>query len=66
MAALARWLLALGGGAAWAWCFAPEPLVLVPWVALAPLLVLWLGYGMSSKVAMAVLLIYFPVTAAYS
>jgi len=35
----------------------------VPVFAIAPLLVLWLGYGMSSKVAMAVLIIYFPVTA---
>ena len=26
---------------------------------------LWLGYGMASKVAMAVLIIYFPVTAAF-
>jgi putative hydroxymethylpyrimidine transport system permease protein len=29
------------------------------------LLVLWLGYGMASKVAMAVLIIYFPITAAF-
>ena len=36
----------------------------LPVFALAPLLVLWLGYGMASKVAMAVLIIYFPVTAA--
>lgn len=34
----------------------------VPVFALAPLLVLWLGYGMSSKIAMAVLIIFFPVT----
>ena len=33
--------------------------------ALAPILVLWLGYGMASKVAMATLIIYFPVTAAF-
>ena len=33
--------------------------------ALAPILVLWLGYGMASKIAMAVLIIYFPVTAAF-
>ena len=50
----ARWLL---------------PLLVVsqalPVFALAPLLVLWLGYGMASKVAMAVLIIYFPVTAAF-
>jgi len=37
----------------------------VPVFALAPLLVLWLGYGMASKVAMATLIIYFPVTAAF-
>jgi putative hydroxymethylpyrimidine transport system permease protein len=43
------------------------PLVLgqaIPVFALAPLLVLWLGYGMASKVAMAMIIIYFPVTAA--
>ncbi|MEX2455615.1 MAG: ABC transporter permease [Rhodospirillaceae bacterium] len=37
----------------------------VPVFALAPLLTLWLGYGMESKIAMAVLIIYFPVTAAF-
>ncbi len=37
----------------------------LPVFALAPLLVLWLGYGMTSKIAMAVLIIYFPVTAAF-
>jgi putative hydroxymethylpyrimidine transport system permease protein len=37
----------------------------LPVFALAPLLVLWLGYGMASKIAMAVLIIYFPVTAAF-
>jgi len=36
----------------------------LPVFALAPLLVLWLGYGLASKIAMAVLIIYFPVTAA--
>ena len=36
----------------------------VPVFALAPLLTLWLGYGMSSKIAMAILIIYFPVVAA--
>lgn len=43
------------------------PLVLgqaIPVFALAPLLVLWFGYGMGSKVAMAMIIIYFPVTAA--
>ncbi len=36
----------------------------IPVFALAPLLVLWLGYGLASKVAMATLIIYFPVTTA--
>jgi putative hydroxymethylpyrimidine transport system permease protein len=37
----------------------------LPVFALAPMLVLWLGYGLGSKVAMAVLIIYFPVTATF-
>lgn len=37
----------------------------IPVFALAPILVLWLGYGIVSKVAMATLIIYFPVTAAF-
>ena len=37
----------------------------LPVFALAPILVLWLGYGVASKVAMAVLIIFFPVTAAF-
>ena len=37
----------------------------IPVFALAPILVLWLGYGMASKVAMAVLIIFFPVTASF-
>ncbi|MGF1552628.1 MAG: ABC transporter permease [Paracoccaceae bacterium] len=37
----------------------------VPYFALAPILVLWFGYGIASKVAMAVLIIYFPVTSAF-
>ncbi|WP_297488193.1 ABC transporter permease [Acidocella sp.] len=35
----------------------------IPVFALAPLLVLWLGFGIGSKVAMAVLVIFFPITA---
>jgi len=46
------------------------PLLLVsqaiPVFALAPLLVLWFGFGIASKVVMAVLVIFFPVTAAFS
>ncbi|MCU9837272.1 ABC transporter permease [Ruegeria sp. WL0004] len=37
----------------------------LPVFALAPILTLWLGYGLWSKVAMAVLIIYFPITAAF-
>ncbi len=37
----------------------------IPVFALAPILTLWLGYGLWSKVAMAVLIIYFPVTSAF-
>lgn len=37
----------------------------IPVFALAPLLVLWLGFGLASKVAMATLIIFFPVTAAF-
>ena len=37
----------------------------IPVFALAPVLVLWLGYGLASKVAMAVLIIYFPVTSSF-
>ena len=37
----------------------------IPVFALAPLLVLWMGYGMASKIAMATLIIFFPVTSAF-
>lgn len=37
----------------------------LPVFALAPILTLWLGYGLGSKVAMAVLIIFFPVTSAF-
>ena len=37
----------------------------LPVFALAPLLVLWLGYGIASKVAVAVIVIFFPVTMAF-
>ncbi|WP_088921952.1 ABC transporter permease [Granulosicoccus antarcticus] len=36
----------------------------LPVFALAPLLTLWFGYGISSKIIMAILIIYFPVVAA--
>jgi putative hydroxymethylpyrimidine transport system permease protein len=37
----------------------------VPVFALAPVLTLWVGYGVVSKIAMATLIIFFPVTAAF-
>ena len=37
----------------------------IPVFAIAPLLVLWLGYGLGSKIAMAMLIIYFPITASF-
>ena len=37
----------------------------IPVFALAPVLVLWVGYGLASKVMMASLIIFFPVTAAF-
>ena len=47
----------------WLW-----PLLLasqaVPVFAIAPLLVIWLGYGLASKITMAVLIVFFPVTVA--
>jgi putative hydroxymethylpyrimidine transport system permease protein len=37
----------------------------IPVFALAPILTLWLGYGLWSKIAMALLIIYFPVTSSF-
>ena len=37
----------------------------IPVFALAPILTLWLGYGLGSKIAMALLIIYFPVTSSF-
>ena len=45
------------------------PLVLatqaLPVFAIAPLLVLWFGFGLASKIIMATLIIYFPITSAF-
>ncbi|MEM8854003.1 MAG: ABC transporter permease [Pseudomonadota bacterium] len=38
----------------------------LPVFAIAPLLVVWLGYGMTSKIVMAALIIYFPIATAYA
>jgi len=37
----------------------------LPVFALAPLFTLWLGYGMESKILVAVLIIYFPVASSF-
>lgn len=37
----------------------------IPVFALAPILVLWLGYGLASKVAVSVIVIFFPVATAF-
>lgn len=37
----------------------------VPVFALAPVLTLWLGYGLSSKIAMTVLIVFFPLTSVF-
>ncbi|EGU57342.1 ABC transporter permease, partial [Vibrio nigripulchritudo ATCC 27043] len=34
----------------------------IPVFAIAPVLMLWLGYGITSKVVMAAIIIFFPVT----
>lgn len=67
--------LVLGGGLALAMVASPVvriwtmPVLVVsqaiPVFALAPLLVLWFGFGLASKVVMATLVIFFPVTASF-
>lgn len=37
----------------------------MPTFAIAPLLVLWLGYGLPSKIVTTILMIFFPVTSAF-
>lgn len=55
--------IALAASAAWRRWALPVVIVsqAIPVIAIAPLLVVWLGYGMASKVAMAALVIFFPV-----
>ncbi len=36
----------------------------IPVFAIAPILVLWLGYGLASKIAMTIIIVYFPITTA--
>lgn len=37
----------------------------IPVFALAPILTLWFGYGITSKILMTILIIYFPITSAF-
>lgn len=37
----------------------------IPFLALAPLMMIWFGFGMTSKIAMAAITIFFSVTAAF-
>lgn len=37
----------------------------IPTFAIAPLIVIWLGYGLVSKIAVTVLMIFFPITSAF-
>lgn len=37
----------------------------IPFMALAPLMMIWLGFGLASKIAMAAIVIFFSVTAAF-
>ena len=38
----------------------------IPVFALAPLLILWLGYGMSSKIVIGILIVFFPITSNFT
>ncbi len=61
--------LALGMGASRWLARALSPLAVVsqaiPFMALAPLMMIWFGFGITSKVAMAAITIFFSVTAAF-
>ena len=37
----------------------------IPVFAIAPLLVIWLGYGLASKIATTILILFFPITSAF-
>src|SRR3990167_1126147 len=37
----------------------------IPTFAIAPLLVIWLGFGLASKIATTVLMLFFPITSAF-
>jgi putative hydroxymethylpyrimidine transport system permease protein len=37
----------------------------IPTFAIAPLLVIWFGYGMASKIATTIIMLFFPITSAF-
>lgn len=37
----------------------------IPTFAIAPLLVIWLGYGIASKIAVTIMMLFFPITSAF-
>jgi putative hydroxymethylpyrimidine transport system permease protein len=37
----------------------------LPTFAIAPILVIWLGYGVASKIATTILMLYFPITSSF-
>lgn len=37
----------------------------IPTFAIAPLIVIWLGYGIASKIAVTVIMIFFPITSSF-
>ncbi len=59
--------LAMGASRWWAEALAPLTVVsqAIPFLALAPLMMIWFGFGMTSKIAMAAIVIFFSVTAAF-
>ncbi len=61
--------LALAMGASRFMARALSPLTVIsqaiPFIALAPLMMIWFGFGLTSKIAMAALTIFFSVTAAF-
>ncbi|MEM7178162.1 MAG: ABC transporter permease [Pseudomonadota bacterium] len=63
-------MLTAFGFVAWPWLRRQgQPVMVIsqaiPVFALAPLLTLWFGYGIWSKIVMTTLIIYFPVTVAF-
>jgi len=59
MLAVSVWLFPLAGRVVMPTILVTQAL---PVFAIAPILVLWLGFGMSSKIVMAILVIFFTVT----